>query len=66
MFHVKHCYGVIGYQKEDLMYTRGVVNAIKMAFLEKYTLKYRNIWLKIRFLAAKMLFFNKIVPVAVC
>ena len=66
MFHVKHCYGVIGYQKEDLIYTRGAKNAIKMAFLVKYTLKYRNIWLKMRFLVAKMLFFNKTVPEAVC
>ena len=37
-----------------------------MVFLVKYTLKYRNIWLKMRFLAAKMLFFNKTVPEAVC
>ena len=66
MFHVKHCYGVSGYQKKYLIYTRGVKNAIKMAFLVKHTLKYRNIWLKIRFLAAKMLFFNKTMPEAVC
>jgi hypothetical protein len=62
---VKHCYGVSGYQKEDLIYARGVKNTIKMAFLVKNTLKHRNIWLKICFLVAKMLFFNKIVPEAV-
>jgi hypothetical protein len=42
-----------------------VQNAIKMAFLVKYTLKYRNIGLKTCFLVAKMLFFNKTVPEAV-
>jgi hypothetical protein len=66
MFHVKHYYGEWASKGRSHTSTRGVENAIKMVFLVKYTLKYRNIWLKIRFLVAKMLFFNKTVPRAVC